>query len=96
MVGDGDMLTVLYDLHAEHRGPFLDIPATNRHVTIPGIELLRFRDGKIAEHWGVYDFQSTARQLDAVLVFTPGMVPELPIEAEEAEETDQTVTSTPL
>lgn len=72
MVGEGDMLAVLYDLHAEHRGDFLGLPASNNHVVIPGIELLRFRDDKIAEHWGIYDFESTAAQIGAKLVFLPG------------------------
>jgi predicted ester cyclase len=72
MVGEDDMLAVLYDLHAEHRGEFLGIPASNNHVVIPGIELLRFRGDKIAEHWGIYDFVSTAEQIGARLVLTPG------------------------
>src|SRR5262249_28477215 len=50
---------------------YLGIPATNREVVIPGIEFLRFRDGKIAEHWGIYDFMSTAEELGADLTFTP-------------------------
>ena len=71
MVGEGDILAVLYDLHARHAGEFLGIPATNREVVIPGIEFLRFRDGKIAEHWGIYDFISTAEEIGADLTFTP-------------------------
>jgi predicted ester cyclase len=70
MVGEGDMLAVLYDLHARHTGEYLGIPATNREVVIPGIEFLRFRDGKIAEHWGIYDFMSTAEEIGANLTFT--------------------------
>jgi predicted ester cyclase len=71
MVGEGDMLAVLYDLHARHAGEYLGIPATNREVVIPGIEFLRFRNGKIAEHWGIYDFISTAEEIGADLTFTP-------------------------
>jgi predicted ester cyclase len=77
MVGEGDMLTVLYDLHAQNRGAFLGIPPINGPVLIPGIELLRFREGKIAEHWGIYDFVSTAAQLGVRLAFAPR-----PLEAE--------------
>jgi hypothetical protein len=82
------MMAVLYDLHAMHRGDFLGIPATNKHVVIPGIEFLRFRDGKIAEHWGIYDFMSTAAQIGAALIFTPGTyreipsMPEIPLDGE--------------
>jgi predicted ester cyclase len=71
MVGEGDMLAVLYDLHARHAGEYLGIPATNREVVIPGIEFLRFRDGKIAEHWGIYDFMTTAEEIGANLTFVP-------------------------
>jgi len=71
MVGQEDMLAVLYDLHAVHRGDFIGVSATNRNVVIPGIEMLRFRDGKIAEHWGIYDFEATAAEIGARMVFTP-------------------------
>ncbi len=71
MVGEGDMLAVLYDLHAQHAGDFMGIEATNKDVVIPGIEFLRFKDGKIAEHWGIYDFLTTAAELGAKLTFIP-------------------------
>ena len=69
MVGEGDKLAVLYDLHANHTGPYLGIAPTNRAVTIPGIELLRFEDGMMVEHWGIYDFMATAQQIGAQLTF---------------------------
>lgn len=69
MVGDGDTLAVLYDLHADHKGDFLGIRATGNHVVIPGIEVLRFEDGMMAEHWGIYDFMVTAREIGARMVF---------------------------
>lgn len=69
MVGQQDTLAVLYFLHATHRGPFMGIAPTNRHVVIPGIEVLRFEDGLIAEHWGIYDFMATAEEIGATLVF---------------------------
>jgi len=81
VVGEGDMLAVVYDLHARHRGEFLGIEATNQQVVIPGIEFLRFRDGKIAAHWGIYDFMTTADEVGAELRFvpraTPGRKPEV-------------------
>lgn len=69
MVGEGDTLAVLYDLHAEHKGDFLGVRATGNHVVIPGIEILRFEDGMMAEHWGIYDFMVTAREIGARMVF---------------------------
>lgn len=78
MVGENDMLAVLYDLHAKHSGMFLGIEPTNAEVVIPGIEFLRFRDGKIAEHWGIYDFLSTAEEIGAELTFVPSAVRGVP------------------
>lgn len=71
MVGEGDLLAVLYDLHARHTGTFLGVEPTNAEVTIPGIEFLRFKDGLIFEHWGIYDFMSTAEEIGSDLAFIP-------------------------
>ncbi len=78
MVGQGQVLAVLYDLHARHAGTFMGIEPTNEKVVIPGIEFLRFKDGKIYEHWGIYDFISTAEEIGADLTFTPRSVRGVP------------------
>ncbi len=70
VVGEGDTLAVLYNLHAHHTGEYLGIKPTGKSVVIPGIEMVRFEDGKIAEHWGIYDFFSTAEEIGANLTFT--------------------------
>lgn len=71
VAGEGELLAVLYDLHAFHSGDFMGVPATHRPVVIPGIEFIRFEGGLIAEHWGIYDFKSTAQQLGTVLTLRP-------------------------
>jgi len=71
MVGEGDLIGVMYNLHAHHNGPFMGVPPSNREVVIPGMEVVRIRDGKIAEHWGIYDFLRTAEEIGANLVFAP-------------------------
>jgi predicted ester cyclase len=71
ILGRGDLLTAMYTLHAHHSGQFLGIPPTNREVAIPGMEIVRIRDGKIAEHWGIYDFIRTAEEIGTNLAFIP-------------------------
>jgi predicted ester cyclase len=71
MVGQGDLLAVMYSLHAKHSGAFMGIEPTNREVVIPGMEIVRIRDNKIAEHWGIYDFLRTAEEVGAALTFMP-------------------------
>jgi predicted ester cyclase len=71
VAGEGDVLAVLYNLHSKHTGEYLGIEPTGKSVVIPGIEFVRFVDGRIAEHWGIYDFFSTAEEIEANLTFTP-------------------------
>ena len=71
MVGEKDVLSVLYETRARHAGTYMGIPATNRPVRIPGIKFARFEDGLIAKFWGVHDFQETASEIGAALTLTP-------------------------
>jgi len=79
IVGQGELLAVMYNLHARHSGIFMGIPPTNREVVIPGMEVVRIRDGKIAEHWGIYDFLRTAEEIGSNLAFLPREAPESPV-----------------
>lgn len=40
-----------------------NIPATGRKVTTTGISIYRIANGKIAEHWGEFDFAAVLRQM---------------------------------
>jgi len=71
LIGEGEVLAVLYNTHAEHKGTFMGIEPTDKHVVIPGIEFVRFEDGKIVERWGIYDYFSTAEEIGANITFTP-------------------------
>jgi len=46
-----------------HRGPFMGRPATGRSFSITVIDICRFENGKIVEHWGVADRLSMMAQL---------------------------------
>jgi steroid delta-isomerase-like uncharacterized protein len=63
---DGDWVVVRFTLQGTHRGDFYGVPATNRKVSAEGVDLLRFRDGQIAE-WIYYeDAFSVFAQLGAL------------------------------
>jgi len=53
---DGDRVTSRWTLHGTHKG---------RTVTLPGITISRFEDGKIAEEWTVSDNLELLRRLGA-------------------------------
>jgi predicted ester cyclase len=64
--GEGDFVAMLHIHHAVNDGPFNGMPATGRTVHVPGIELFRFRDGKIAEFWRFDADLSLMMQLGAI------------------------------
>lgn len=52
---------------ATHRGEFMGVPATGRHVEVQLIDIMRFDDdGLVSEHWGVADMLSLMQQLGVV------------------------------
>jgi predicted ester cyclase len=46
-----------------HRGPFMGQPATERTFAITVIDICRFENGQVVEHWGVADRLSMMAQL---------------------------------
>jgi len=53
-VSEGDRVVSRWTLHGTHRG---------RRVTLPGITISRFQDGRIAEDWTVSDNLTLLRQV---------------------------------
>ncbi|MFN8011689.1 MAG: ester cyclase [Holophagaceae bacterium] len=53
-----------------HLGPFLGVPATGRAVVFEVIDILRFREGRISDHWVVVDRLDLLGQLG---VLPPGL-----------------------
>lgn len=48
-----DLVVSHWTLTGTHSGaPYYDVPPSGERVTIAGTAILRFRDGKIVEHWG--------------------------------------------
>lgn len=46
-----------------HQAPFMGRPPTGKSFTITVIDICRYQDGKIVEHWGVADRTSLMEQL---------------------------------
>ena len=67
-VAEGDYVAVLHTHHARNGGSFNGIPATGRQVVVPGVELFRLKDGKIAEFWRFDADLSLMMQLGAIPV----------------------------
>jgi steroid delta-isomerase-like uncharacterized protein len=63
MVAEGDLVAVHWIGRGTNTGEGNGLPATGRKVEARGMTLFRFRDGRIAEEWGVVDMLSALRQL---------------------------------
>ena len=75
MIGEGDTVVVHCTHHGRHTGELMGIPPTNREVAYDYIQIVRFRDGKGIEHWGIRDDMTLMRQL--------GVLPGRPTSPEE-------------
>jgi steroid delta-isomerase-like uncharacterized protein len=65
-VAEGDRVVNRWTTRGTHRGEFMGIPATGKMVMFTGMNILRFENGKITEHWGLFDMPGIIQQLRAV------------------------------
>lgn len=68
--GDGEKLTVFATFSGTNKGAMMGIPATNKKVSIDGIDILKFEKDKITEHWGIYDNLGMFKQLGLMHEFS--------------------------
>jgi steroid delta-isomerase-like uncharacterized protein len=66
VIAEEDRVAVRHTHHVTHSGEFAGIPPTGKAATVPGIEVLRVRDGQIVEFWHMDDFLGLMRQLGAI------------------------------
>jgi steroid delta-isomerase-like uncharacterized protein len=53
-------------LEGEHRGPFQGIAATGSAISVPGITILEFRNGRCIRRWSYTDAVGLLQQLGAL------------------------------
>ena len=63
MVGEGDLVATHKTFTGTHLGEFLGVPPTGRRATIRVMDVVRYEDGLIAEHWNVIDVAGLMAQL---------------------------------
>ncbi len=76
MFSSGEQVATRWTVHGTHQGelvsPMGNIPASGNHVTINGITIGRFQDGKMVEDWHHADTLGFMMQLGAIPA--PGQV----------------------
>jgi predicted ester cyclase len=63
LVEEGDTVAFRGVFHGIHKGVFAGIPPTGKHVSGDIMLFYRIHDGKIVEHWMVFDAASLMSQL---------------------------------
>ncbi|MDX1601444.1 MAG: ester cyclase [Salinimicrobium sediminis] len=63
MVADEDNVAFAYTLTGTHKGEFMGIKATNAPIKVRGMQISRFKDGKMVERWGSSDELGILKQL---------------------------------
>jgi predicted ester cyclase len=66
MLAERDRVVTRKTFHGTHQGEFMGILATGRAVTFDVIDIVRYQDGRLAEHWNVVDQLELMRQLGVV------------------------------
>jgi predicted ester cyclase len=77
VIGEGDSVVVYCTFHGRHTGELMGIPPTGRVIAQDYVHIVRFHDGKAAEHWGVRDDMALMRQLGVL----PGRPSPQPVSA---------------
>ena len=73
IITQGDKVVSRATIHGTHKGTLMGIPATGKKFQMELIDIVRFENGKLAEHWGVSDMLGMLTQLGVVTL--PGAPP---------------------
>lgn len=63
LLADGDKVVMRWRTVGTHSGPYGEIEATGREITMEGIDIHRVDGGRIMESWSLWDGLEVYRQL---------------------------------
>jgi predicted ester cyclase len=66
VVQDEDTIAFAYTLTGTHTGPLGKIPPTSKKVKIRGMQISKFKDGKMVERWGSSDELTLLKQIGVI------------------------------
>ena len=62
----GDKVVARITIMGTQQGEFMEIQPTGKKIAVKGIDIVRFENGKLVEHWGVTDAMTMMKQLGAI------------------------------
>jgi steroid delta-isomerase-like uncharacterized protein len=54
-VAEGDTVAAVLRMTGTHQADFVGVPATGRKVSVQVMDMVRVRDNRFSEHWGLAD-----------------------------------------
>ena len=66
IVQDDDTVAFAYTLTGTHNGPLGKISPTGKKVKIRGMQISKFKDGKMVERWGSSDERTLLKQIGVI------------------------------
>lgn len=64
-MAESDKVAAYLTMNGTHKGEFMGIPATGNKISVKTIDIIRIKNGKVVEHWGVTDGMAMMEQLNA-------------------------------
>ena len=80
MVSEGDRAACHIRITGTHKGDFMGMAPTGKKIDVGGVDFVRIRDGRTAEHWGYSADLVMMEQLGAATIPEQRNI-ELPSEA---------------
>jgi predicted SnoaL-like aldol condensation-catalyzing enzyme len=62
-IAEGDRVTTRKTISGMHVGPLMGVAPTGKSVSIEVIDIVRLKDGRYAEHWGLNTLSAVLAQL---------------------------------
>ena len=66
LIAEDDILAARTTWRGTHQGEFMGVPASGKSVEFGAIDFVRYRDGKVSEHWGQTDAMGLMMQIGAM------------------------------
>jgi steroid delta-isomerase-like uncharacterized protein len=66
VIAEGDLVVFRNTMTGTQKGEYMGMPASGKPISVEAIDIVRFKDGKMVEHWGQMDAMGMMQQLGAM------------------------------
>jgi predicted ester cyclase len=69
ILAEGDLVCARVVATGTHRGDFMGMASSGSHIEVQVFDMVRIRDGRVTEHWGLMDAMSMMQQIGGMPEF---------------------------